>query len=166
MRYVMRQKLWSLGADFTIRDADGHDRFFVDGKVLAIRDTLSFQDMAGNELAYIQQRLLAWGPTYEISRGGQLVAVVKQKLWTLVRNRFNVDVNDDGPSPDDLEVQGNFWDHEYTFLRGGQVVATVSKRYFSWTDTYGVDIAAGEDDVLILACTVVVDMATQKKQND
>src|SRR4051812_29042359 len=153
MRYVMRQKLWSFGADFTIKDANGNDAFFVDGKALAIRDTLSFQDMAGNELAYIQQRLLAWGPTYEISRGGQVVAVVKQKLWTLVRNRFNVDVNDDGPSADDLEVQGNFWDHEYTFHRGGQAVATVSKRYFSWTDTYGVDIAQGEDDVLILACT-------------
>jgi uncharacterized protein YxjI len=166
MRYVMKQKLWSFGADFTIKDANGDDRFFVDGKALAIREQLSFQDMAGNELAYIKQRLLSWGPTFEISHGGRLVAVVKQKHWTLFRNRFTVDVGDDGASPNDLEVEGNFWDHEYTFQRGGQAVATVSKRYFSWTDTYGVDIAQGEDDVLILACTVVVDMATQKKNDD
>ena len=45
-------------------------------------------------------------------------------------------------------------------------VASVSKRFFSWTDTYGVDVAPGEDDVLILACTVVVDMATRKKNDD
>jgi uncharacterized protein YxjI len=35
----------------------------------------------------------------------------------------------------------------------------VSKKWFSWSDTYGVDITDGEDDVLILASTVVVDMA-------
>jgi uncharacterized protein YxjI len=166
MTYVMKQKLWSLGADFTIKDAAGQDRFFVDGRALSIGDKLSFQDMAGHELAFIRQKLLAWGPTYELERNGQLVAVVKQKLWTLFRNRFTVDVDADGPSPTDLEVQGDFWDHEYTFTRAGQVVATVSKRYFSWTDTYGVDIAPGEDDILILACTVIVDMATQKKNND
>jgi len=166
MPYVMKQKLWSLGADFTIKDAAGQDRFCVDGRALSLGDKLSFQDMAGHELAFIRQKLLAWGPTYELERNGQLVAVVKQKLWTLFRNRFTVDVDADGPSPTDLEVEGDFWAHEYTFTRAGQVVATVSKRYFSWTDTYGVDIAPGEDDILILACTVIVDMATQKKKDD
>ena len=61
--------------------------------------------------------------------------------------------------PDDLEANGSFTDHEYTFKRSERVVATVSKRWFSWTDTYGVDIADGEDDILILARSVVVDMA-------
>ena len=166
MPYLMKQKLWSLGADFTIKDAAGQDRFFVDGRALSLGDKLSFQDMAGHELAFIRQKLLAWGPTYELERNGQLVAVVKQKLWTLFRNRFTVDVDADGPSPSDLEVQGDFWQHEYTFTRAGQLVATVSKRYFSWTDTYGVDIAPNEDDILLLACTVVVDMATQDKDKD
>ena len=34
MRYVMKQKLWSIGDDFTIQDEQGQDRFFVDGKAL------------------------------------------------------------------------------------------------------------------------------------
>ena len=38
------------------------------------------------------------------------------------------------------------------------MVAEVSKRWFSWNDTYGVDVADGEDDVLILASSVVIDM--------
>lgn len=37
-------------------------------------------------------------------------------------------------------------------------MATVSKRWFTWTDTYGIEIADGEDPVLILASAVVVDM--------
>ena len=139
---------------------------FVDGRAFSIGNKLSFQDLNGNELAFIRQKLLAWGPTYEIHRGGQLVAVIKQKIWTLVRNHFSVDVNADGPGPGDLEAQGNFTDHEYTLTRDNQPVATISKKWFAWSDTYGVDIAPGEDDILILACTVVVDMATAKQRND
>jgi uncharacterized protein YxjI len=47
---------------------------------------------------------------------------------------------------------------EFTFSRSGRVVAVASKQFFSWTDTYGVDIENGEDDVLILASAVVIDM--------
>jgi uncharacterized protein YxjI len=154
MRYLLKQKFWSWGDDFTIKDESGSDVFFVDGKVFTIGRKLSFQDMAGNELAFIHQKLLAWGPTYEITRDGALAAVVKKHLFTLFRCRFTVDV----PGPDDLEAQGSFLDMEYTFTRGNGRVAEVSKRWFSWTDTYGIEIAEGEDPVLILASAVVIDM--------
>jgi len=62
-----------------------------------------------------------------------------------------------------LEAQGDFLDHEYTFERHGEEVAAVSKRWFSWTDTYGVDIAKGDDDVLILASAVVIDMVCHQE---
>jgi uncharacterized protein YxjI len=115
--------------------------------------------MSGKELAFIRQKLLSWGPTYEIEVHGRLVAVVKKNLFTLLRCKFTVDV----PGPDDLEAQGDFLDHEYTFERQNRSVASVSKRWFSWTDTYGVDIADGEDDVLILASAVVIDMVCHQE---
>src|SRR6267142_5842156 len=155
MRYIMKQRLFSWGDDFFIKDESGRDAFFVDGRAFSLGNQLSFQDLAGNELAFIKQRLLSWGPTYEIYGGGQLYAVVKKELFTFFKCRFTVDV----PGPDDLEAEGDFLDHEYRFDRGGNEVALVSKRWFSWSDTYGVDIAEGEDDVLILASTVVIDLA-------
>jgi uncharacterized protein YxjI len=154
MRYVMRQKLFCFGDDYVIKDDAGRDVFFVDGKAFSLGNQLSFQDMNGQELAFIRQKLLSWGPTYEITSGGELVAIVKKHLFTLMRVQFTVDV----PGPDDLEATGSFMEHEYTFTRSGQPVAEVSKRWFSWADTYGVDVAEGEDDVLILAATVVIDM--------
>ena len=65
-----------------------------------------------------------------------------------------------------MEILGDFWAHEYQLHRDGRPAAVVSRAWFSWADTYGVDIAGGEDDVLILACTVVVDMCTQKHKNN
>ena len=63
MRYMMKQKLFCWGDDFTIKDEAGTDRFFVDGKAFSLGKQLSFQDMQGQELAFIRQKLLAWGPT-------------------------------------------------------------------------------------------------------
>jgi uncharacterized protein YxjI len=84
-----------------------------------------------------------------------LAAVVKKELFTLFKCRFTVDV----PGPDDLEATGDFMDHEYEFARGDRTVASVSKRWFTFRDTYGIDVAEGEDPVLVLASAVVVDMA-------
>lgn len=154
MRYLMKEKILSWGDDFKIRDENGRDVFYVDGKVLSFGDKLSFQDTDGNELALIDQKLLSIGPTYEIYRGGQLAAVVKKKLFTLFRARFSVDV----PGPNDLEAQGDFINKDYTFTRGRREVARVSKKWFRISDTYGIEVAPGEDDVLILASAVVIDL--------
>ena len=154
MRYVMKEKILSWGDDFKIRDESGRDVFYVDGKVFSFGDKLSFKDASGNEVALIDQKMLAIGPTYEIFRGGSRVAVVKKKLFTLVRNRFTIDV----PGPNDLEAVGNFIDKDYTFMRGDREVARVSKKWFRMADTYGVDVAPGEDAVLILASAVVIDL--------
>ena len=48
--------------------------------------------------------------------------------------------------------------------RDGRTVATVSKQWFTFRDTYGVEIEDGEDAVLILASAVVVDMACHEDE--
>jgi uncharacterized protein YxjI len=157
----MRQKLFSFGDDFVIKDETGRDSFYVDGRAFSIGDKLSFQDMAGNELAFIREKLLSLGKTYVIDfPGGGGSATVKKHLFTFLRCAFTVDV----PGPDDLEAVGSLMEHEYTFQRGGRDVAVVSKRWFALSDSYGVEIAPGENDVLILASTVVIDLCCHADQ--
>jgi uncharacterized protein YxjI len=159
MRYLMRQKLVSLGDDYTIKDDEGNERFLVDGKVFSIGNKLSFRDLDGNELAFIRQRHLTWGPTYDIEVGGRTVAVVKKKLFTPLHCRFSVDV----PGPDDLEARGSILDHEYqiTHVQDDRVAAVISRRWFAIADSYGIDVASGENPVLLLATAVVIDLCCQ-----
>ena len=159
-RYMMREHLFSFGDDFTVKDENGRDVFYIDGKAFSIGDKLSFQDMNGNELARIREKLLSIGKTYNIELAGGGTATVKKHLFTLFRSAFTVDV----PGPGDLEATGSFLDHDYTFERGGRTVATVSKKWFSIRDSYGVDIAPGENDVLILASAVVIDLCAHPDQ--
>jgi len=156
VRYLMRERILSWGDDFTIKDEAGREAFYVDGKVFSFGDQLSFKDRDGKEVALIDQKLLSFGPQYEIVRGGTTVAVVKKHLFTLFRARFTVDV----PGPDDLEAKGNFLEHEYVFERDGRDVARISKKWLSLSDSYAIDINEGEDDVVILAAAVVIDLVS------
>jgi uncharacterized protein YxjI len=71
-----------------------------------------------------------------------------------VRDRWTVKIGN-GP---DLDIQGNILDHEYRIEEGRNKVAEVSKKWFRVRDTYGVEIAPGQNDIVILAATVAVDM--------
>jgi uncharacterized protein YxjI len=85
---------------------------------------------------------------------GETLATVKKALISPLRDRWVVKVGD-GP---DLQVQGNILNHQYTIGDGSSKVAEVSKRWFRLADTYGVQIEQSQNDIVILAVTVAVDM--------
>ena len=156
--YRMRQKLVSIGDDYWIEDDQGERAFKVNGKALRVRDTMIFEDPNGRELFKIQKKMLHIRDTMEIEDGdGHTFATVKKAMITPLRERFEVKVE----HGDDLEVKGNIVDHEYKIERDGDKVAEVSKKWFRIADTYGVEIAEGQDPSLILAVTAVVDSMTQ-----
>lgn len=152
VHYLIREKFWALGSDFNILDAQQQPVFQVDGAAFSWGDKLSLQDMQGNELAFISQRLLTLMPKYDIYRNGKLFAEVK-KEFTWFHKQFALDV----PGPNDYTIEGSFWDHEYVFRMGGRNVAVVTRRLFSLTHTYSVEIMDGEDAVSILATCIVID---------
>jgi uncharacterized protein YxjI len=154
-RYKIRQKLFSIGDDFWIENQNGQKVFKVDGKALRLRKTLIFEDMHGNKLCQIQERWLPIKETMAIDDpDGEQLAVVKKALITPLRDKWDVKVKG-GP---DLDVQGDFLDHEYAIKQGWNKVAEVSKKWFRLTDTYGVEIDPGQNDILILAIAVAIDM--------
>jgi len=153
-RYQMRQRMLSIGDDYIIENERGEHVFKLDGKALRIRKTIVFEDMDGHELCKIQERMMRLRDSMEIEGpDGNRLAMVHKAMITPLRERWVVDV-EGGP---DLRAQGNFVDHEYTIERDGDKVAEVSKRWFRVRDTYGVEVAPGENDVLILATTAVID---------
>jgi uncharacterized protein YxjI len=153
-RYQMRQRMISIGDDYTIENDRGEHVFKLDGKALRVRKTILFKDMDGHELCKIQERMLHVRDSMEIEGpDGNRIAMVHKAMITPVRERWAVDLAD-GP---DLHAQGNFVEHEYTIEQDGTKVAEVSKRWFRARDTYGVEVAPGQDDILILAITAVID---------
>src|SRR5437762_883176 len=155
MEYTLKQKLVSLGNNFTIKDVEGRDAFQVKGALASLGDKLSFQDLDGNELVYIEQKVFNWVATYEIWRDGKKAADVSRDLFSFRRHRFSVDT----PGPDDLEAVGDFLNFEYVVNRGERKIATITRQLFHLSDTYWVQIEDEErDPVLVLAIAVVIEV--------
>lgn len=154
VRYRMRERLLSIGDDFWIEDDQGNRAFKVDGKAMRVRSTLHFEDRQGNRLATIQERKARLRDTMEVEGpDGSTIATIKKAMVTPIRERYSVSV----PGGDDLDVHGNIVDHEYEISANGKKVAEVSKKWFRVRDTYGVEVAPGNNDALILAITVAID---------
>jgi uncharacterized protein YxjI len=154
-RYKIRQNLISIGDDFWIENEEGKRIYKVDGKVFRIRKTLVFEDLNGKPLCTIKERLLTIRDTMTIEGpDGEPMAVIKKALITPLRDRWTIKVRN-GP---DLSVQGNLFDYEYSIKQGWNKVAEISKKWFRLTDTYGVEIDPGQNDILILAIAIAIDM--------
>jgi uncharacterized protein YxjI len=152
-RYRMRQKLFAIGDDYWIDTEDGEHAFKVNGKAMRMRDTFVLEGPSGEELLKAQEKKLHIRDTMKIERDGEKVATIKKALITPLRERFTIEVEGGG----ELNVHGNIVDHEYEIERDGHKIAQVSKRWVRIRETYGIDIAPGEDDALILAAAACIE---------
>ena len=152
-QYRMRERMFAIGDDFWIETADGERAFKVDGKALRVRDTFVVTSASGEELYTIQEKELHIRDTMEVERGGKTVATIKKALVSPLRERYSIAVE----GAEDMEAKGNIIDHEFKIERGGDTVAEISKRWFRVRDTYGIEVAPGQDDALILAVAVCID---------
>lgn len=160
-RYQLRRQMFSIGEDFWIENDRGEPTYKVDGKVLRIRETFVLEDRNGAELATIEAKLIALQPTMNIERGGQAYATVRKALFTLFRQHFSIEVHG-GPV---MQAQGDILNHEYEIESNGKVVATISKRWFTIRETYGIAIAPGQDEVLLLAAAVCIDEMSERNRD-
>jgi len=150
-KFMMREKLLAIGDDFWIEDDDGNRVFKVNGKAARARDTFILEDPDGHEVSKIQEKALSIRDKMTIERGSTKATVHKRLIG--IRDHYVIDVE----GGDDLKAHGNIVDHEYEIERDGDTVAKVSKKWFRARETYGVQLAQGQDIPLILAITVCVD---------
>jgi uncharacterized protein YxjI len=152
MRYAVRERMFSIGEDFWITDELGNRVLLADGKVMRLRQTVELKDGSGAVVAVVRKKLMSVRETMEIERNGALVATVHKALISPLHHRSVIDLADGGQ----LEAVGNILDKEFE-ITGGRTLARISRAWFRVRDTYGVDVAPGEDDVLLLAIAVALD---------
>ena len=152
-RYQMREKLFAIGDDFWIDTEEERHAYKVNGKALRIRKTFVLEGPSGDELFKLREKKIAIRDTMELERDGDTVATIKKAMITPLRDRYVIHLAGGG----ELNAKGNIVDHEYKIERDGDRIAEISKRWFRIRDTYGIEVAPGENDALILAAAICID---------
>jgi uncharacterized protein YxjI len=154
MRYLVQERMFSITTDFWIEDEAGNRVFFVDGRALSLRETFELKDGVGNFLIRIRKKLFAMRDTMDIEDGRGVAATVRPAFFSPIKHRYEIDLADGQR----LEAVGNFTDKDWELTDGsGQVLARISRQWFRIRDTYGVEVAPGADDPLVIAIAVCID---------
>lgn len=159
----MRERLFGIGDDYWIEDADGRKVFLVDGKAMRVRDTFELKDAQGRIVVEIRQKLLSLRDTMLIERDGEQLAKVKRKRLSLLRNHYRVTLVDGT----ELDVSGKILDREFAVDYDGELLAQISRRWLTVRDTYGIDIVREDADAgLLIAVAVCVIVLAEKEHED
>ncbi|MEU2668779.1 LURP-one-related family protein [Streptomyces sp. NPDC007164] len=163
MRFLVRERLFAVGDDYWIEDADGRKAFLVDGKAMRVRDTFELKDAQGRILVEIRQKLLSLRDTMLIERDGEQLARIKRKRLSLLRNHYRVTLVDGT----ELDVSGKILDREFAIDYDGELLAQISRRWLTVRDTYGIDVVREDaDTALLIAVSVCVIVLAEKEHED
>jgi uncharacterized protein YxjI/DNA-binding transcriptional regulator GbsR (MarR family) len=161
MRYLVREKLFSIRDDFWITDERGGRPFYVSGKLLSLHGTLVLHDAHGRKLASVKHKLVTFTDKMEIEHDGKVAATVHKAVFSPLHHKAFIDIHD-GPR---IEATGNILDKDFEIKDGHRVVARISRKWFRIRDTYGVDVAPGENDALIICIAVCLDRIHEEESS-
>ena len=132
--------------------------FTVEGQ-LAWGHTLHINDIDGNHMATVKQRIFSFLPKFDLYEGETLVGTIT-KDFTFFKPSFDVDCNG-------WHVEGDFFEWDYDILdKFGDRVASVSKELWNWTDTYSIDVTDPADALYALMVVLAIDAEKDSRQNN
>lgn len=157
MKLYMKQKVFSWGDKFSIKDELGNDRYYVEGEIFSWGHKLHVYDTQNQEVAFIKQKLMTWMPRFEVYINGVLQVTVVKK-FTLFRQEYILEGTD-------WAVEGDFFAHNYTIHNGGRNIASILKAWFSWGDSYELTIENGFNELLVVASVLAIDCVIDAAQS-
>ena len=158
MKLYIKEKVFSWGDKFTVKDECGRDKYFVEGEVFSWGKKLHVYDIHRREVAFIQQELFTFMPRYNVYVNGQQIAQVK-KEFTFLFPRYSV-------LGLGWDCEGSFWEHNYQITRSGYPIVSIKKEWMTWGDSYELDIRNPADEIVALAVVLTIDCVVEQRSNN
>ena len=157
MKLYIREKVFSWGDQFTVKDESGNDKYIVRGEVFTWGKKLHVYDQSGNEVVFIKEEVLSWVPKYHVFCGDRQVAEIR-KEFTLFFPKYSI-------AGLGWEINGRFLAHDYEITKSGKTVARICKEWMTWGDSYEMDIADPADELVALAVVLTIDCVAEAGAN-
>jgi uncharacterized protein YxjI len=162
VKFMMRERMFSIGDDFWIEDETGRRVFLVDGKALRLRQTFELKGPDGEILAIIRKKIVSVRDTMIVERDGETVAKVHKKLFSPLRHKMVIEL----AGGQEWTATGDIIEKNYLIESDEGPVAQTSRKWFRIRDTYGIEIDH-PDVPLVLSVAVAVDeLAENDRRKD
>ncbi|MDD3428795.1 MAG: LURP-one-related family protein [Oscillospiraceae bacterium] len=156
MKLYIRQKVFSFNDKFDIYNEAGEPLYYCEGEIFSIGSKLRLYDMQDRELFYIKQKVLSFMHAYDIYAQENLCASVQEQL-ALFRTKLRVE-----SSYGSFDIEGSFWEHDFSIYCNGRLLGTVQKAWMTWGDSYCLQVAQEKDAAFFTALVIAIDNVQQQ----
>ena len=157
LKLYIKEKVFTWGDKFTVKDEFGKDKYIVEGEILTLGKKLHVYDMTGAEVAFIKQELFRFLPVYSVFCGNRQVAEIK-KEFSFLFPRYSIE----GLGWD---IEGRFMAHDYEITKNGRPIVSISKEWMTWGDSYELNISDPADEIVALAVVLTIDCVVESQNN-
>lgn len=151
MKLLIKQRVFSWTDTYDVYDEAGNPKYFVKAEFLTLTHQLHVYDRNKNEIGMVKQRFFTLLPEFDIEINGQQFGSI-EKQFTFFKPKYNLDYNG-------WRCEGDFLAWDYDVYAGCSVAVHISKEILHWGDTYVIDIADPQDEVMALMLAIAIDAA-------
>ena len=155
MKLYIKEKVFSWGDKFFVKDQNGCDKYVVQGEVFSWGKKLHVYDMMGNEVAFIKQEVWSFLPKFYVYCGERQVAEIRRE-FTFFFPKYSI-------AGLGWEINGSFMEHDYEITRNGSTIVTIRKEWMTWGDSYELDIVDPRDEIVALAVVLTIDCVREQQ---
>lgn len=157
MKLYIKQKVFSWRGRFFIRNENNFDKYSAEGEIFTWGRKLHIYNSKGIEVAFIRRKLWTFLPRYYIEIDGRTYTLVKE--FTFFRSRYHLE-----GIP--WTMEGDFLAHEYSLRDSKGIVMSMSKHWFTWGDSYELDIRDSNNELLCLCIALAIDCMNADSSNN
>lgn len=148
-KLYIKQKVFSLGEKFTVKDKQERDAYYVEGSFMKIPKSFSIMNKDRKEIGLITKKVFSFLPKFFLEVNGKEILTI-EKEFTLFKARYSID-------GEGITVNGNWIDMDFEILQHGKVIGSVSKEWFTWGDSYKVEVLDDKLETIVISIVIAID---------
>jgi len=156
MKLNLKQKVFSWRERFFIKDEEGNDCYSVEGEIFSIGRKLHVKDAGGAQIAVMHQKVIALMPRFFVEIDGKEVCEIV-KEFKLFKQNYRIE-----GLP--WHLDGDFMGHEFTLNSSDGPIMAVTKKWFSWGDSYELDITDPKNVAICLCVVLALELVLQEEE--
>ena len=157
MKYIIKNKLVSLGGSSTVRDEAGNDLFLVKGRVFSFTRHKSICDLEGNPLYRVRNKFfhIFLPKVFLMDKDGNILVTIKKRSLFSFRQNFDF-ICAEGSNLN-ISLEGDFIGRHYDILENGIPVAHVRRNFNLVKDSFWLETDFDEKAALYISIVIAVD---------
>lgn len=156
MKLYIKQKVLTFGERFTVKNEFNEDVFYVEGSFFRIPKEFNIYDANQQKVGHIERQIFRLFGHYDIN--DQTETIILRRNFTFLRQNYSLENTN-------WSLQGDFFGHNYQVVQDSRPIMSLTKHWFTWGDSYELDISDPKDAVLALSIAICVDYELARDQS-